>query len=111
MALTITPVASLSVAGSGGGGARWTMTSITVGVAGDYSAGGIPLTPAQLGHANDVVFGVVSVRTPGGAGTVTNGALDCSVPTAPKAKLNTAAAEAVGAGVAGAVIDVLALGQ
>lgn len=86
------------------------LTSVTIGVAGDYSAGGAVLTPGQLGFDDAVMFGVCSVRTPGGAGTVVQAVLDCTSVTAPKLKANTAAAEAAAAGVAGAVIDVWALG-
>jgi hypothetical protein len=88
-----------------------TVTTITVGVAGDYSAGGIALTPAQLGFGNEVFYGSASVLTPGGAGTVTDCTLDCTNPKAPKLKANAAAAEAAGAGVAGAVLVVVAWGD
>lgn len=86
------------------------LTTITIGVAGDYSAGGIPLTPGQLGMDSFVIGGWVQIRTVGGAGTAVNGVLDCTTITAPKLKLNTAAAEVAGAGVAGALIDVWAIG-
>lgn len=115
MALSLTPVNVNPAAGSGAArgntASLWmTLTQLTIGVAGDYSAGGVPLTPAQLGHSTGVLFGLVSIRTPGGAGTATDGVLDCTNPAAPKVKLNTAAAEAAGAGVAGAVVDVQAWG-
>ena len=118
MALTLTPV-NLNPAGVGSGAVasrgnaaslKMTLTSLTIGVAGDYSAGGVPLTPQQLGMDSFVIAGHVAIRTVGGAGTAVNGVLDCTTPTAPKVKLNTASAEAVGAGVAGAVVDVMAYG-
>lgn len=87
-----------------------TLTSVTVGVAGDYSAGGIVLTPAQLGFTSSVFFGNVNVRTPGGAGTISGATLDCTTPGAPKAKCNALTAECAGAGVAGAVLDIQAFG-
>lgn len=117
MALTI---ASLNINPAGGSTApsqrgsasalKMSLTSITVGVAGDYSAGGIPLTPGQLGMDSFVLGGWASVLTVGGAGTVVQLTLDCTNPAAPKLKANTAAAEAVGAGIAGAVLIVFALG-
>lgn len=118
MALTITPV-NLNPAsgGSGAPSARGNAASlkmshqlITVGVAGDYAAGGIPLTAQQLGMDSGVVDGWVTVQTAGGAGTVVNGSVIPQADGSAKIKLNAVAAEAVGAGVAGAVLDVHVLG-
>lgn len=117
MALTIT---SLNVNPAGGSTApaqrsnaaslKFSLTSVTVGVAGDYSAGGIPLTPAQLGMDSFVLGGWAAVLTPGGAGTISQAVLDTSNPAVPKLKANALTAESAGAGVAGAVILVYALG-
>lgn len=121
MALTLTTIPVNPAAGSPGDSSRaaignasdlkMTLTSITVGVAGDYATGGIVLTPQQLGFATGVQFGVVAPRTTTvTTGTAVGGVLDCTSPAAPKLKLNTAAGEAAGAGVAGDVFDVLAFG-
>lgn len=118
MALTIT---SLNLNPAGGSTApaqrsnaaslKFSLTSITVGVAGDYSAGGIVLTPVQLGMDSQVLGGWAAVLTAAGTSTVVQCVLDCTNPAAPKLKLNAVAAEAVGAGVAGDVILVYALGM
>lgn len=118
MALTIT---SLNVNPAGGSTApsqrsnaaslKFSLTSITVGVAGDYSAGGIVLTPVQLGMDSQVLGGWAAVLTPGGAGTISQCVLDCTLPATPKLKANALTAEAAGAGVAGAIILVYALGM
>jgi hypothetical protein len=117
MALTI---ASVNINPAGGSTApaqrgnaaalKMSLTTITIGVAGDYSAGGIVLTPQQLGMDSFVLGGFPQIRTVGGAGTAVNGTLDCTNPAAPKLKLNTASAEVAGAGVAGALVDVWAFG-
>ena len=120
MALTVTPININPAGGSTAPAQRAnlaalkaSLTSITIGVAGDYTPGGAgtPLTPAQLGMDSQVVAGVVTLRTPGGAGTAVQGILDCSSPGAPKLKFNTAGGEVAAAGVAGLVCDVLALGM
>jgi len=78
-----------------------------------YVAGGIPLTPQQLGFPNRVIFGTVCVRTPVATHSPGEGALDCTNPAAPKLKLigETSLAE-LGAGQgSGAVLDVTAWGN
>ena len=118
MALTLSPININPAGGSTAPAQRGStaalkasLTSITIGVAGDYAPGGIVLTPVQLGMDSQVLAGNVNIRTPGGAGTAVNGVLDCTNPGAPKLKLNTAAAEVAGAGVAGAIVDVFAFGM
>lgn len=86
----------------------YSLTSVTLD--GSYVAGGIALTPAQLGHADGVLLGVVSLRTPTGAGTISDGVLDCTNPSAPKLKLTTTTGEIANASNSGAIVDVLAFG-
>jgi len=76
-----------------------------------YAAGGIALTPAQLGQKVSCSFGLVNLRTAAGSGTIVNGVLDCSTPTAPKLKLNTATGEIAAASNSGAIVDVICWGQ
>lgn len=92
------------------GSLRQTITSVTVGASGDYSSGGIPLTPQQLGLSTAVVYGVASLRTTAASGTAVDAVIDATNPAAPKLKLNAVAAECVGAGVVALVADVLAYG-
>ncbi len=119
MALTIVNnnLNAFAASAAGGGGVRvavgplWlTQTTITVGASGDYSAGGIPLTPAQLGQTDAVLGGWVSQRTTAASNTTVGATLDCTTPSTPKLKLNAIAAEDVGAGVVASVFDVWALG-
>jgi hypothetical protein len=93
------------------GAGTLTKNQISITLDASYAAGGIALTPAQLGQANGVVFGVVNVRTVSATGP-SNGVLDCTSQTAPKLKLQNAGATAeLGAGAAsGAVIDVISWG-
>lgn len=105
-----------SAAGGGGvkvalGALDLTMTTVTLGASGDYSAGGAPLTPAQLGHVNSVLGGWISVRTTAASNTTVGGTLDCTNPAAPKLKLNAIAAEDVGAGIVAQVVDVWSVGD
>jgi len=86
----------------------YSLTTVTID--GSYTAGGITLTPAQLGQSDAVYIGVVSVRTPVGAGTISEGVLDCSNPAAPKLKLVTATGEIANTSNSGAVLDILAFG-
>lgn len=75
-----------------------------------YTTGGYVLTPQQLNMDNAVIYGDAGIKTVVAAGP--NGAfLDCSTPTAPKLKLNAAAAE-VGAAatLTGAIVEVTAVG-
>lgn len=118
MALTIVannmnPAAG-SAAGGGGvtvnaGSLRLTRTTVTVGASGDYSAGGVPLTAAQL-SLNGVIGGWVNTVTSAASNTVTGATLQAQTDGSAKLKLNAIAAEAVGAGVVAAVYDVYALG-
>ena len=85
-------------------------TQTTVTIDSSYASGGIPLTPAQLNLTDMVLAGQVNVRTPTGAGTIVDGVLDCTTPTAPKLKLNTATGEVANGSNSGAVIDILAFG-
>ena len=118
MALTITPI-NLNPASGGstapsarGNAASLKMSHInlTVGVAGDYSAGGIPLTAQQCSMDSGVIDGWGSLLTPGGAGTVVAVVVLVQADGSVKVKANTAAAEAAAAGVAGAVLDLHFLG-
>ena len=119
MALTISSI-NLNPAGTSGsapaarGNAaalKMTLTSVTIGVAGDYAAGGVPLTRQQLGMDSAVLFRVVSLgRTYGGAQTAVSGIVLVQTDGSVKIKLSTAAAEVAGAGAAGAQIDILAFG-
>jgi len=86
----------------------YSLTSVTID--GSYVAGGIALTPAQLGMADAVYIGVVTVRTPTGTGTIAEGLLDCSNPAVPKLKLTTATGEIANASNSGAILDILAFG-
>lgn len=90
------------------GNGNVSLTTITLD--GSYVAGGIPLTPTQLGLNDSVLFGVVALRTPSGTGTAVAGVLDCTTPGAPKLKLNTATGEVAAASNSGAIVDVLAFG-
>lgn len=117
MALTITPV-NLNPAGGSTAPAQRTnlaslkasLTSITLD--GSYTAGGITLTPAQLGMDSFVLGGIVNIRTSVATASPINGVLDCTTPTAPKLKLlgATGVAELANAAGSGAVVDVYALG-
>lgn len=87
-----------------------TYTSITLDSS--YTAGGVAITPNQLGM-NVVNYGVVAIRTAVATASPSDGVLDCSNPVAPKLKLQAAgslAELANGAG-SGAVIDILAWGS
>lgn len=87
----------------------FTYTSVTLD--NSYAAGGIPLTPAQLG-LGQVFFGTINIRTAVVTASPSDGALDCTNPGAPKLKLQAAgslAELANGAGT-GAIVDVLAFG-
>ena len=85
------------------------LTSVTLD--GSYAAGGVVLTPVNLGMVDAVYYGVATIRTPEAAsGTAVQAVLDCSNPAAPKLKLNTATGEVAAASNSGAVIDVLAYG-
>jgi hypothetical protein len=108
MALTFTAPQTDPVKG-GAGTLNKSQVSITLDAS--YAAGGIALTPAQLGQGNGVLFGMVNVRTVAATGP-SNGVLDCTSQTAPKLKLQNAGATAeLGAGAAsGAVVDVISWG-
>lgn len=112
MALTITPraVDEYGAFKTVPGSTAFTLTSITLD--NSYAAGGIPLTPAQLGLTSNVYFGVANVRTSVATASPSNGALDCSTTTAPKLKLQgaTSLAELANAAGTGAIVDVLAFG-
>ena len=87
-----------------------TYTQITLDAS--YTAGGIALTPQQLGLGNGVIWGIVGVRTPVATASPSDGVLDCTNPAAPKLKLVAAgslAELANGAG-SGAIVDVWAKG-
>lgn len=105
-----------SAAGGGGvkvalGALDLTMTTVTIDAT--YAAGGIPLTPAQLGHVNSVLAGWVVVRTGVATASPANGTLDCTNPAAPKLKLlgASALAELANAAGSGAVLDVWSVGD
>jgi hypothetical protein len=117
MALTLAAV-NLNPAGGGTapaartnlGALKTSLTSVTVGVAGDYPAGGIVLTAAQLGLDSFVLGGWASVQTAGGAGTISQLAVVPQSDGTIKLKANALTAESAGAGVAGAVILAIAIG-
>lgn len=75
-----------------------------------YTTGGYVVAPQLLGMDNAVLYGDVSVKTVVAAGPPA-AFLDCSTPTAPKIKLNAAAAEvAASATLTGAIIEITAVG-
>lgn len=90
------------------GNLRASVTDITLDNA--YVAGGYVLTPQQLNMDSTVVYGDAAIKTVVAAGP--QGAfLDCSVPTAPKLKLNAAAAEIANAAtLTGVTVEVTAYG-
>lgn len=114
MALTITPrqidMNGVSARMMVPGNLFATYTSITLDAS--YATGGIPLTPAQLGLNDAVLFGLVNVRTAVATASPSNGVLDCTNTAAPKLKLQAAGAlaELAAAAGSGAIVDVLAFG-
>lgn len=120
MALTIVNnnLNPFAVSAAGGGGSKvavgalnLTMTTITLDAT--YAAGGIPLTPSQLGHVNSVLGGWVTVRTAVATASPSDGTLDCTSVSAPKLKLQAAGAlaELANAAGSGAVLDVWSVGD
>lgn len=112
MALTLTPrvVDEYGSFKSADGSVYRTLTSVTLDAS--YAAGGIPLTPAQLGLTSQVFFGEVNVRTAVATASPSDGVLDCTTPSAPKLKLQAAGAlaELANAAGSGAILDVVARG-
>jgi len=92
------------------GNTFWSYTSITLD--GSYAAGGIPLTPQQLGMTDAVYAGICGVRTSVATASPSDGVLDCSNPAAPKLKLQgaTSLAELANGAGSGAIVDILAIG-
>lgn len=102
---------------AGGGGVRGNLASLsatmtTITLDGSYLAGGIALTPKQLGLTDAVLAGWVVIRTGVATASPANGTLDCTAPAAPLLKLlgASALAELANAAGSGAVVDVYALG-
>ena len=119
MALTITPIninaaggaATGSVPSRGNAGSlKLSHYTVAVGVAGDYSVGGIPLTAAQVGMDNGVIAGWGAVQVVGGAGTISSLDVIPQGDGTVKVKANALTAESAGAGVAGATLDLYFLG-
>lgn len=104
MALVLTSVVTLDSIGN----RRTSITDVQLDNA--YTTGGYVMTPAQLGLPNAVLYGDVSIKTVVAAGPA-GGFLDCSTPTAPKIKLNAAAAEiAAAATLTGVTVEITAVG-
>jgi hypothetical protein len=119
MALTIVNnnMNPFAASAAGGGGVRGNLASLKatysqITLDGSYVAGGIALTPAQLGLQDAVLFGIVGVRTSVATASPSDGVLDCTSITAPLLKLQGASslAELANAAGTGAVVDVLAVG-
>jgi hypothetical protein len=87
-----------------------TLTQITLDAS--YAAGGIPVTPAQLGLTQSAIFGHITVRTAVATHSPGGGTVDCTNPAQPKLKLvgeSNLAELGAGQG-SGAVLDVLTFG-
>lgn len=119
MALTIVNnnLNPFAASAAGGGGVRgntgsMTLTQTTITLDGSYAAGGIPVTPAQLGLTDACLGGWTAVRTGVATASPSDGVLDCTNPSAPKIKLLAASslAELANGAGTGAVVDVWAFG-